>query len=84
MTSRLMAVLLLKSFFKSHNYLDVYIMGGGLTPQGKPLDKAINKVFKGYLRDLYDLYYLTAPLNYKTGAPIALTRQIISTWIVEA
>ena len=58
-------------------------MGGGLTPEGQPLDKPINKVFKGYLRNIYDLYYITDPLNYKTRAPIATTRQLLSTWIVE-
>ena len=41
-------------------------------------------MFKGYLRDHYDLDYLTAPLNSKTEAPIAPTRQLLSTWIVEA
>ena len=57
-------------------------MGGKLTPEGQPLDKAINKGFKGYFRDLYDLYSLTAPLNTKIGAPIEPTRHILSTWIV--
>ena len=59
-------------------------MGGGLTPEVQPLNKTTNKVFKGYLCNLYDLYSLTAPLNSKTGAPIAPTRQLLFTWIVEA
>ena len=59
-------------------------MGGGLTPEVQPLDKATNKVFKVYLHNLYDLYYFTSPLNYKTVAPIAPTRQILFTWVVEA
>ena len=73
-----------KVFRKPDDFLDVEIMGGRLTPEGQPLDKAINKVFKGYFRDLYDLYSLTAPLNSKTGAPIAPTRKILSTWILKA
>ena len=59
-------------------------MGGGLTPEGQLLDKTTNKLFKGYFHNLYDLYSLTAPLNSKTGAPIAPTRQLLFTWIVEA
>ena len=73
-----------KELLRSHNFLDIEIMGGGLTPEGQPLDKATNKVFKGYVCNLYYLYSLTAPLNSKTGAPIAPTRQLLFTWIVEA
>ena len=73
-----------KKFFKTHNFLDIDIMGGGLTPEGQPLDKYTKKVFKCYFRDLYALYHLTATLNSKTGVPIAPTRQILSTWIVES
>ena len=32
------------------------IIPDGLTPAAQPLDKIINKVFKGHFRDLYDLY----------------------------
>ena len=42
---------------------------GGLTPVGKPLDKVANKLFKGYLCDIYDLWELTSPINTSTGAP---------------
>ena len=35
------------------------IMKGGLTPVGQPLDKVVNKVFKGHLRDIYDMWSLT-------------------------
>ena len=73
-----------KEFCKSLNFLDVEIIGDGLTSEGQPLYKAINKVFKGYFCDLYNLYSLADPLNSKTGAPIAPTGQLLSTWIVES
>ena len=38
------------------------IIPGGLTPAAQPLDKVINKVFKGHFRDLYDLYIITVPI----------------------
>jgi hypothetical protein len=59
------------------------IIPGGLTPVAQPLDKVINKVFKGHFRDLYDLYILTAPLG-KTGNPQSPSRQLLATWIVRA
>ena len=57
-------------------------MSGGLTPVGQPLDKVINKVFKGHFRDLYDHYTLTAPMN--NGSTKAPTRQLFATWVVQA
>ena len=60
------------------------IMKGGLTPVGQPLDKVVNKVFKAFLRQLYDKYMLTAPVNPATGSPLPPTRQQTSTWVVEA
>ena len=59
-------------------------MGDGLTPEVQPLYKAINKVFKGYFCNLYDLYYLAATFNFKTGAPISPTRQLLSNFILGA
>ena len=47
------------------------------------LDKVINKVFKAYFRDLYDQYILTTPLG-KSGNPTPPSRQLLSTWVVEA
>ena len=60
------------------------IIKGGLTPVAQPLDKLVNKVFKGYLRELYDIYAITAPINPTTGAPYPPSRQLIASWIVEA
>ena len=60
------------------------IMKGGLTPVGQPLDKVVNKVFKGYLRDIYDHWSLTAPINMETEAPVPPTRQQMASWVVEA
>ena len=73
-----------KEFCKSLNFLDVEIIGDGLTSECQPLYKAINKVFKGYFCDLYKLYSLADPLNSKTGAPISPTRQILSNFILGA
>ena len=35
------------------------MMKGGLTPVRQPLDKVVNKVFKGYLCDIYDMWEIT-------------------------
>ena len=40
-----------KIFFLSQDNLDIEILPGGLTPVVQPLDKVINKVFKGFFRD---------------------------------
>ena len=59
-------------------------MKGGLTLVGQPLDKLVNKMPKGYLRELYNMFTLTAPVNPTIGAPYPPSRQLITTWIVEA
>ena len=40
-----------KIFCQSQYYMDVDILPGVLTPVGQPLDKATNKVFKGFYLD---------------------------------
>ena len=46
-------------------------MAGGVTPKAQPIDVIVGKeVFKGYYRELYDLYMLDAPVSSK-GYPIA-------------
>jgi hypothetical protein len=40
-------------------------------------------VFKGYYRELYDLYMLDAPVSSK-GYPIAPSRQLCAQWCVKA
>ena len=59
------------------------IMGGGVTPLVQPLDVILNKIYKGYYRELYDLYMLNAPLNDK-GHPISPSRQLCAQWAVKA
>ena len=77
----------LKAFNRGHHMrrriLKWIIMKGGITPVGKSLDRMVNKVFKGYLRELYDIFALIAPVNRDTGAPSLPFPQQISTWIVK-
>ena len=74
---------IVKEYCLSLNFFHPEIIPGGLTPVAQPLDKVINKVFKGHFRDLYDLYILTAPIG-KTGNPQAPSRQLLATWVVKA
>ena len=60
------------------------IMKVGLTPVEKPLDRLVNKLFKGYIRELYDIFSLTAPVNSATGDPCPPSREKKLTWVVEA
>ena len=72
-----------KSYCQSFDFLDVLILPGGLTPEGQPLDKVINKVFKGYFRDFYDQYTLNVKLD-DNGRMRAPSRQLLAQWIVKA
>ena len=60
------------------------MMDGGITPKSQPLDILINKVFKGFFRDLFKEWSLNAPTNPKTGHPLAPSRQLLAQWIVKA
>ena len=40
-------------------------MTGVITPKSQPLDKIINKIWKGYFCDEYYGFILTAPVNEK-------------------
>ena len=65
------------------NMLRWEIMKGVLTPVIKFCDKVMNKVFKGYLYDIYDLWALTYLINTATVAPHPPTRKKCATWVVE-
>ena len=69
-----------KKYCLSLTFLCPEIIPGGLTPAAQPLDKVINKVFKGHFRDLYDLYIMTAPIG-NTGNPQPPSRQLLSTYL---
>lgn len=73
-----------KEYCLSLPFLGVDIIPGGLTPCAQPLDKVINKVFKGYFRDMYDEYILSAPVHPERGTPLPPSRQQLATWVVEA
>ena len=73
-----------KEFTTSLDFLCWKIMAGGITPVGQPLDKLVNKVFKGYFHDIFDKWSLTAPINAKNGIPKTPSRQLLATWVVEA
>ena len=60
------------------------LMDGGITPKAQPLDVLINKVFKGYFRDIFEEWSLQAPIHEDTGHPYPPTRQLLAQWVVEA
>ena len=57
---------------------------GNITPKAQPFDVLINKVFKGFFRDLFKEWSLNAPTNPETGHPLAPYRQLLAQWIVKA
>lgn len=67
-----------------HDLLNWLMMDGGITPKAQPLDVLINKIFKGYFRDLFEEWSLNAPINEKTGHPFQPSRQLLAQWVVAA
>ena len=59
------------------------MMDGGITPKSHPLDVLINKVFKGFFRDLFEEWSLNAPTNPTNGHPLAPSCQLLAQWIVK-
>ena len=60
------------------------MMDGGITPKPQPLDILINKVFKGFFRDLFKEWSLNAPINPNTGHLLSPSRQLLAQCIVKA
>ena len=73
-----------KEFTKQHELLHWLLMDGGITPKAQPLDVLINKIFKGFFRDLFEEWSLNAPINEKTGHPYAPSCQLLAQWVVQA
>ena len=73
-----------KDVTEPNKLLDWLMMDGGITPKAQPLDVLINKIFKGFFRDLFEEWALTAPVNKKTGHPLAPSRQLLAQWVVQA
>ena len=73
-----------KAHNANHPLLKWIMMGGGITPKAQPLDVLINKVFKGFFRDLFKEWSLNVPTNPKTGHPLAPYHQLLAQWIVKA
>ena len=60
------------------------MVDGGITRKAQPLDVLINKVFKGFFRDLFEECSLNAPTNPNTGHLMAPSRQLLAQWIFKA
>ena len=58
-------------------------MAGGITPISQPVDNFVGMVFKGYYRDYYDTYMLSAAENDK-GHPSMPSSQLCAQWVVKA
>ena len=64
--------------------LNWLIMKGGITPVRQPLYKVVNKVFKIFIREIYDVWALNTPINPTKGAPLPPTCQQVASWVVQA
>ena len=64
--------------------LDWLLLDGGITPKAQPLDVLINKVSKGFFRDLFEEWCLQCPIHPTTGHPYPPTRQLLAQWVVQA
>ena len=60
------------------------MMDGGITSKAQPLDVLINKVFKGFFRDIFKEWSLNAPTNPNTGHLLAPSHTLFAQWIVKA
>lgn len=67
-----------------HKLLSWLLMDGGITPKAQPLDVLVNKIFKGFFRDLFEDWSLNAPLHPVSGHPLAPSRQLLAGWVVQA
>ena len=59
-------------------------MAGGITPKAQPMEKIINKMWKGCFCDEYDGFILIDPVNDMIRQPLPPTRKLLAHWIVKA
>ena len=55
-----------------------------LTPSGQSICKVVNKLFKIFLYEVYDVWAITSPINPTSGAPLTPTRYQVASWVVQA
>ena len=67
-----------------YNLCEFRIMAGGITPKSQPIDAFIGKLMKGYYKEFYDSYSISAPTNPDTGHPKPPSRQLCAQWVVAA
>ena len=60
------------------------MMDSGITPKAQHFDVLINKVFKGFFRDLSEEWSLYAPTEPRNGRPLDRSCPQLAQWIVKA
>ena len=65
---------------EGYELCEFQIIAGGITTKGQPIDMVLGKIFKGYYREDYDLYMLTAPKITKGNPCLQAVNCMHSGW----